>query len=316
MSKKQFVEDVVNGLTAKAKYLPSKYFYDKKGDKLFQEIMGLSEYYVTDVEFENLYNHKELLASIFSDNNSSFNLIELGAGDGLKTKILIRHFIEADITFKYLPVDISASILNELKHDLKHSLPGLEVIPYQGDYFKAIARLHKKEEGRKIMLFLGSSVGNFPGDASIKFFQGLRSFMGNNDLLLVGFDLMKDPHTILNAYNDKDGITARFNLNLLERINRELGADFILDNFYHYPIYHPHSGQALSFLISKIAQNVYIRDVGLTVKFKMGEAVFMEVSQKYNENLIEQLADQSGFKVIENLYDSKKYFVNSLWSTK
>jgi len=316
MSKKEFVEDVVRGLTARPKYLPSKYFYDKKGDQLFQEIMGLSEYYVTDVEFESLYNHKELLTNIFSDNNSSFNLIELGAGDGLKTKILLRHFVEVGSAFKYLPVDISVNILMKLKHDLKSSLPELEVVPYAGDYFKALNKLNKKENGRKILLFLGSSIGNFPGESSKGFFKGLSGFLQKDDLLLVGFDLRKDPLTILNAYNDRDGITARFNLNLLERINRELGADFVPDNFYHYPIYHPHTGEALSFLVNKIAQNIYIRDAGISIKFKMGEAVNMEVSQKYTERQIEQLAVGSGFKVVENFYDSKKYFVNSLWTLK
>lgn len=308
-----FAQDVHKGLSSEPKYLDSKYFYDSQGDKLFQEIMGLSEYYLTDCEFEILHNYREELLKAFSNGSNPFLLVELGAGDGLKTKLLLRHFNGLEAPFAYLPVDISKNVLNVLRHEISKNLPDLQVRTYQGDYFDAIDQLNRKEKGRKVLMFLGSSIGNFNQYDALAFLKQLSKRMNPDDQLLIGFDLKKDPHIILRAYNDDSGITAKFNLNLLNRINKELDGKFVLENFYHYPIYNPLTGETRSFLISKIAQRVHIGYLDEVFEFKMGEPISMEISQKYDRTMIYDLAENTGFTVERNFFDNKKFFVDSLW---
>ncbi len=309
----EFARDVKKGLSSEPKYLESKYFYDTEGDKLFQEIMGLSEYYLTDCEFEILHQNRDKLLKAFSDAGNPFSLVELGAGDGLKTKLLLRHFHGHSADFTYLPIDISPNVLNVLSYELSRDLPGVQVQPYPGDYFDGLDELNRKDGGRKVILFLGSSIGNFQPDDSLNFLKGLYQRMNRGDQLMIGFDLKKDPHIILRAYNDDSGITARFNLNLLNRINKELDADFNLDNFYHYPIYNPLNGETRSFLISKLAQTVRIGYLDQTFHFHMGEPVSMEISQKFDLTMVDELAGRSGFAVEANFFDSRRFFLDSLW---
>jgi len=311
-----FGQDVRKGLSSKPKYLMSKYFYDEKGDELFQKIMGLGEYYLTDCEFEILDKYKNRFLQLFQNSNSPFLLTELGAGDGLKTKILLRHFHEERADFTYLPIDISPHVLNILTSELENELPGLQVKNYPGEYFHALDRISEIEAGRKVLLFLGSTIGNFQYKDAVGFLLELNKRMKSADQLIIGFDLKKDPRVILKAYDDSSGVTAAFNLNLLQRINNELGGDFVLDNFYHYPVYDPISGEAQSYLISKISQEVHIENLNETFEFNMGEPIFMEVSQKYDQTMIEDLALKSGFDVRENIYDSNRYFVDSVWEKK
>jgi len=308
-----FAEDIKKGLNAKPKYLDSKYFYDEKGDRLFQKIMELDEYYLTDCELEILKNHCENYRRIFQNAKSHFSLIELGAGDGLKTKVLLEHLAENQANFSYLPIDISNNVLNILEAKINKEIPKLKVNPYIGDYFNALDILNKQEAGRKVLLFLGSTIGNFKYKDALKFLKELNQRMNRDDLLLIGFDLKKDPTIILKAYNDKKGITKAFNLNLLERINNELDGNFNLTDFYHYPTYNPGNGEAESYLISKKEQKVTIRSLNQSFHFEEGEPIFMEVSKKYDIETINKLAEGTGFDVIENFFDQKKYFTNSLW---
>lgn len=308
-----FAQDVHQGLSSDPKYLDSKYFYDSEGDKLFQEIMGLSEYYLTDCEFEILHNYRDPLLEAFSSEDDPFLLVELGAGNALKTKLLLGHFHHVQAPFAYLPIDISENVLNVLRHELSRDLPGMEVRAYPGDYFDALDQLNQKEEGRKVLMFLGSSIGNFNQHDAQTFLKELNNRMNPEDQLLIGFDLKKDPHIILRAYNDDSGITARFNLNLLNRINKELDGEFVLENFYHYPIYNPLTGETRSFLISKIAQSVRIGYLDEVYEFRMGEPISMEISQKYDRRMIREMAEKAGFTVEKNFFDNKKYFVDSLW---
>jgi len=308
-----FAQDVHRGLSSNPKCLDSKYFYDSEGDKLFQQIMGLSEYYLTDCEFEILHNYRDPLLNDFLNQDKSFHLVELGAGDGLKTKLLLRHFHRAKAHFAYLPIDISGNVLNMLRHEISRDLPGLEVRSYQGDYFDALDQLNQREAGRKVLIFLGSSIGNFNQYDALTFLRELNQKMNVDDQLLIGFDLKKDPHIILRAYNDDSGITARFNLNLLHRINKELDGEFVLENFYHYPIYNPLTGETRSFLISKVAQNVRVGYLNEVFEFQMGEPISMEISQKYDRAMIYDLAEKAGFSVENNFFDNRKYFVDSLW---
>ena len=166
----------------------------------------------------------------------------------------------------------------------------------------------------KVILFLGSNIGNFTHEKSVKFLRQLHDVLNKGDKLLIGFDLKKDPETILKAYNDPHGLTAAFNLNLLARINRELEADFKLDDFYHKETYDPNTGTAKSFLVSKKDQTVTFHKTGESFSFSQGESIFMEMSQKYDEEMILQLANESGFSMVKNYYDSRRWFVNSLWA--
>ena len=308
-----FAADVREGLLSMPKKLPSKYFYDQNGDKLFQAIMGLEEYYLTRSEFEILRDQKEAIVSYFLGNTREFDLIELGAGDGTKTKILLTHLEEIKANFKYVPVDISPNVLDILEKDLSLKLPSLKVMPYQGDYFDALSHLQEVDQVKKVVLFLGSNIGNFPNGTASAFLKNVSANLVPGDMLFIGFDLMKDPNIILSAYNDSEGVTRDFNLNLLQRINDELGGNFDLSKFKHFPTYDPINGETKSHLISKVTQEVYIEAIGESFTFDAWEAVHTEVSQKYSLKDIHRFAKESGFRVAQNFTDSKGYYVDSLW---
>ncbi|MFW6095192.1 MAG: L-histidine N(alpha)-methyltransferase, partial [Bacteroidota bacterium] len=293
LSKIQFAKDVAKGLASHPKYLLSKYFYDERGDKLFQQIMNLEEYYLTDCEEEIINNYKGELSDIFQDSGKPFQLIELGAGDAFKTQILLRYLNKENINFTYIPIDISQHVLTVLESSLSVNFPELDVRPLQGEYFHALEKLNSLEQKRKVMLFLGSTIGNFSYDEALSFLKKLNRRMHKNELVFIGFDLKKDPRVILNAYNDSYGITAEFNINLLRRINNELGGDFILENFYHYPVYEPSKGEAKSYLVSKQKQTVYIKNLNQSFRFEKGEPVYMEISKKYTLQEIDKLARNS-----------------------
>ncbi len=308
-----FAADVLAGLSAAPKFLSSKYFYDDEGSRLFQEIMKLPEYYLTRAEFEIFETQAAEIFDAFANGDSKFDVIELGAGDGTKTAVLIEHFLAQAVDFNYSPIDISQEALDVLSTKFRRKFPELSMNPKTGDYFDILETLKTESNRRKILLFLGSNIGNFSRVQNLKFLRHLRDAMNDDDLLFIGFDLQKDPHVILNAYDDPQGITAEFNLNLLKRINRELGANFDLEKFLHYAIYRPTEYAARSFLISREEQTVYVEALGQSFEFKAWEPIFMEISQKYDLEMIENLARESGFEVKQNFFDSRKYFVDSLW---
>ena len=309
----QFAQDVLAGLSAVPKALSSKYFYDDEGSRLFQEIMKLPEYYLTGCEEEIFVRQADAIFRSFANGDPAFDLIELGAGDGTKTAILIEHFLSQHADIAYSPIDISQEALDALSDKFTAKFPTLRVNARNGDYFKILRSLSDGSDRRKVLLFLGSNIGNFSRDQSVAFFRGLRDAMGPQDLLFIGFDLQKDPHVIAAAYDDSQGVTAAFNLNLLKRINRELGGDFDLVKFTHYGNYRPIEGSARSFLVSREQQTVTIGALGRTFDFEPWEAVFMEISQKYNMRMIESLARESGFEIKQNFYDSREYYCDSLW---
>ena len=308
----QFARDVDEGLSSDPKQLSSRYFYDAKGDKIFQDIMRMPEYYLTECEFEIFNNQKEqILKSI--EPGQKFNLVELGAGDGYKTKILLEFLINQDVDFEYFPVDISGDVLVELKSDLLNKWPQLKVSTLNYEYFTALKKLNELDQSPKVVLFLGSNIGNFSPSQADLFFKELNDIMQENDQLLCGIDLKKDPNVILAAYNDPAGITRSFNMNLLDRMNRELGANFDLNQFDHFPTYDPFTGEARSYILSKIAQQVDIEVTGKSYTFDKAEAIHMEISRKYTLHQIEQLARVTGFKVKKHFTDSRDYFVDTLW---
>lgn len=308
-----FAKDVFEGLSSTPKFLSSRYFYDEIGDNLFQQIMKMPEYYLTRSEFEIFQNQKDKILSVFSNDGRPFQLVEFGAGDGTKTKVLLEHFLEKKAEFTYLPIDISENVLSQLTKDLENKLPELSVEPQQGEYFEALGSLTNGGKTRKVMLFLGSNIGNFRPAEAQKFLKKMASNLHAGDLLLIGLDLKKKPSLILDAYNDQGGITKAFNLNLLNRINNELGGNFETSNFEHFPTYNPQTGEMKSFLVSNKKQEVTIEALEKTFVFDAWEAVYMEVSQKYSLQEINVMAVDAGFKPIENLFDSNHYYVDCIW---
>jgi len=308
-----FAEDILRGLSAAPKFLSSKYFYDDEGSRLFQEIMKLPEYYLTQAEFEIFSTQTREIFEAFTTANETFDLIELGAGDGSKTSLLVDYFLKQGADFTYVPIDISAEALSFLTEKFQTQFPELSMQTEQGDYFQTLETFQSKSDKRKIILFLGSNIGNFGKEQAQNFFRQLRAVMNDTDLLFIGFDLQKDPRVILRAYDDAQNVTAEFNLNLLTRINRELGANFNLENFSHYAGYHPIEGAARSFLISRKAQTVFVESLNKTFDFAQWEPIFMEISQKYSLAMIGELAQTSGFEVSQYFFDSQKFYTNSLW---
>ncbi|MCK9451863.1 MAG: L-histidine N(alpha)-methyltransferase [Bacteroidales bacterium] len=307
-----FAEDVLYGLKLTPKQLLSKYFYDSLGSELFAKIMRMPEYYLTDCELEIFEQSAAEITTAFNTGKAGFELIELGAGDGLKTKVLLEYLVNQNTDFKYVPIDISEKAVKGLQQDLKRKMPGLQLDGRVGDYFELLAGINNSK--RKIVLFLGSNIGNFSEHMAIEFLRKLQGVLQPRDQLLIGFDLKKDANTVLLAYNDPHGYTAAFNLNLLSRINRELDADFQLDNFYHKETYDPKSGLAKSFLISKKAQEINLRKLNERIVFDKEESIFMERSQKYDLSMIETLAQKTGFKQQKYFFDQRKWFVNALWA--
>ncbi|MDT0685116.1 L-histidine N(alpha)-methyltransferase [Autumnicola psychrophila] len=307
--KSAFEEDTYKGLNSYPKYLLSKYIYDEKGDKLFQKIMDMSEYYLTECETEIFKENTSAIADSFNG-PEGFDLIELGAGDGKKTKILLRHLASKKYDFTYQPVDISQNVLDELKASLLKELPEVEVKTQQGTYFKTLERLSDYNARKKVILVLGSNIGNLLHKDAIDFLKNIKSSMNTEDMLFMGFDQKKSPQKILDAYNDPAGITEAFNKNLLNRINQELDADFDLDSFLHWETYDPETGTAKSFLVSKIQQEVNIKKLDFTVHFKAWETIHTEISQKYDDEVVEWLADESGLRIEDSFTDSKQFYKN------
>ncbi|HXG82998.1 MAG TPA: L-histidine N(alpha)-methyltransferase [Pyrinomonadaceae bacterium] len=310
-----FAADVSKGLSAEPKFLSSKYFYDDEGSRLFRQIMDLPEYYLTRAEFEIFQTQAAEIFAAFTEKSKSFDLIELGAGDGTKTAVLIDYFLRQNADFTYSPIDISQEAVDALTEKFKVDFPALSMNARTGDYFRILETLQTASEKPKIILFLGSNIGNFSREQSIAFFKKLRGVMNANDSLFVGFDLHKDPRVIVNAYDDASGVTAAFNLNLLRRINRELGANFNLENFSHYALYRPNERAARSFLISRANQTVRIKALEQSFEFGAWEPIFMEISQKFSLEMINDLAQSSGFQTAKNFFDRNDYFVDSLWKT-
>jgi L-histidine N-alpha-methyltransferase len=203
-----FAEDVLRGLSSTPKSLSSKYFYDDEGSRLFQEIMKLPEYYLTGCEHEIFSTQADAIYRAFANGDRAFNLIELGAGDGTKTAVLVDYFLGQKAEISYSPIDISQEALDALSAKFTAEFPSLDIDPMNGDYFQILESLKSGNGRRKVLLFLGSNIGNFSRDQALEFFRHLRDVMSADDLLFVGFDLQKDPHVIVQAYDDAAGVTA------------------------------------------------------------------------------------------------------------
>ena len=308
-----FAKEIIEGLSAKPRYLPTKYFYNKEGDRLFKEITKLDEYYLTRAEEEILERHSFKFLEYFSNGGDRFNLIELGPGDGMKTHLILKDFLNNGTNFEYFPVDISDNVLDLLEANLGEKLPELKIKSLNLDYFEALKELHRISNHRNVVFFLGSNIGNFRREQAVEFLKALNSHLIDGDLLLIGMDLKKDPNIIRRAYDDSKGVTRAFNMNYLQRINEELDADFDLQCFEHSPEYDEESGAAESFISVLRANEVRIGKHNKSFSFDAGEKIFMEISQKFDEEKIEDLAAKTGFEVVKYFYDSRNYFTDVIW---
>lgn len=308
----QFLQDVIEGLTAKPKRLDSKYFYDANGDKLFQQIMQCPEYYPTRCEMEILQQQRSAIVHTISTLLPSYDVVELGAGDATKSIHLLQEMVQADSRFTYYPVDISGNIISELEHRLPLEVPGLQVKGLHGEYMRMLHQASELSEKNKLVLFMGANIGNFDARQALNFCRQLKRQLHKGDLLMIGFDLKKHPAVVLDAYNDSQGITRAFNLNLLHRINRELDADFKLRLFDHYASYDPATGACKSYLVSLANQKVRIGSAA-AIEFERDECIYMEVSQKYTPAEIQQLAFAAGFTPVADFRDTKNWFADCLW---
>lgn len=282
------------------------------------EIMNLPEYYPTRAELKIFSEQKDAICEAFTERGLQsaplpIDLIELGAGDGTKTAVLIEHLLAIGVDFTYQPIDISREANDALESKFKRKFPDLRIDPHTGDYFKVLGSLKNGKGRRKVILFLGSNIGNFLRDNAVAFFRSLRNVMNENDRLFIGFDMQKDPRTIVAAYDDKQGITAAFNLNLLTRINRELGGNFDISKFSHYAQYRPLECAARSFLISRERQTVTIKALNRSFDFEQWEAIFMEISQKYTHAMIDELCGDGGFEIEREFYNEEDFYIDSLW---
>jgi len=284
--------------------------------------MGLQEYYLTRSEYEIFESCKENLYKQFSKNTKTFNLIELGAGDGLKTQVLLSYFVNQALPFTYLPIDISAEALHQLKERFNKTIPSLNFEAIEGEYFEVLSKLKdktnsfKEENTRNIVLFLGSNIGNFGNEQSLNFLKQLAQNLNQDDYLLLGFDLKKHPKIIQLAYDDASGVTKAFNLNLLKRINKELEANFNIEKFDFYCTYIPETGEVRSYLVSNAKQEITLKKLNKTIRFEWGETIHTEISKKYSAIQMKEIAAQAGFEFIESYTDCKGYFMDMLLKVK
>jgi dimethylhistidine N-methyltransferase len=318
LEKKQFLKDFQNdvliGLSNSNKSLPCKYIYDENGSRLFKKITKLPEYYLTRSELQIFSENGDFFGRLLK--NLVCNIVEFGVGDGLKTRILLKHLTKNKITFRYYPVDISSSAMAELIRALKVDFKDLESNGLVSDYSCDLACLSNMKTGTNVVLFLGSNIGNMDFEQSIVFLRKIRTSLNTGDYLLIGFDLKKGAAILQRAYNDSEGISEKFNKNLLNRINKELGGNFDLNLFNYLSVYDVKEGAIVSKLISNKQQNVKIVSLNKVFSFAKGEAIHTESSYKYDLSDIQYLANKSGFSIIENLFDEKHFFANSVWQLK
>ena len=303
-----FAQDVAEGLTSTPKTLPPKYFYDGLGSRLFEAICRLPEYYLTRSEAEILTtNSDEIAASV----EGPVRLIEFGSGNSEKTRCLIEAFLRRQKQLHYVPVDISWSSLERSSRELLRDYPGLTVTAYAMEYYAALARLSEGEarpSARNVALFLGSNIGNFDEEESRAFLRGVRTMLDDGGALLLGADLKKSTGVLLPAYDDALGVTAAFNLNILGRINRELGGEFNLKTFEHKAAYNDRLSRIEMRLMSRIRQVVPIRALSVDIAFEEGETIHTENSYKFDLDQLAGIAKNSGFSLTRSWFDESNWF--------
>jgi dimethylhistidine N-methyltransferase len=297
----EFLQEVIAGLEQQPKTLPTKYLYDERGSRLFDQICQLQEYYVTRTELEIMRRYGAEMADCLGDN---LVLVELGSGSSTKTRILLDHLRDP---VAYLPVDISRAHLHYSAASIARSYPNLNVLPVCADFTTQFEiPIVEPTTARKAVYLPGSTIGNFPHKFAQQLILRIAEICGAGGGLLIGIDLQKDEQMIVDAYNDADGVTAQFNLNLLRRINRELGADFDLDNFAHEAPYRREHDRIEMLLVSQCDQVVTLGDEA--VELAAGESIRTEFSHKYTVSKFARLASGAGFALERCWTDDQRHF--------
>jgi len=298
---------VSEGLLSQPKQLPPWLFYDAAGSQLFNQITELPEYYLTRTERAILSDHSEEIIGLAADGDA-LRIVELGAGSADKTRLLLSAAVDRQDTVVYEPVDVSSSALEEAQERIEREIPGVVVAPRVEDYCRRLELDPPGPGERRLVLYIGSSIGNFEPEEARRLLRNVRAALAPADALLLGVDLAKDKATLLAAYNDGAGVTADFNLNLLARLNRELGADFDLASFAHRATWNAAQSRIEIHLVSRKRQRVKIPALELAIDFVFGETIHTENSYKYQPGQAEVMLTGAGFTPVETWMDEQKRF--------
>ena len=309
---KTFAEELSSSLNSDLKFINPKFFYDKKGSDLFEKICTLPEYYPTRTEITILKQLQDELASYLDGN---FRLVELGSGTSVKTRLILDILSKLQDNMEYFPIDIS-EILTESSEQLLKDYDNLHITGIIDTYEGGLEFLKNFDDKKNLIIFLGSSFGNFSPNAGYKFLQKINSMMKSDDLFLIGLDLVKDKLILESAYNDSQGVTAEFNLNILSRINDELDADFHLKDFSHRAIYNVKEQRIEMYLKSLVNQSVMISKSDLVLNLKKDELILTEHSHKYRLSQINELLEHAGFEIKHTWLDDNKHFSLTLASKR
>ena len=305
----RFLRDVIAGLGREPKAIPSRWLYDARGSEIFQEIMSLGAYYPTRVEHEILERHAAEITARLA--GGPCTVVDLGAGDGTKTRLLLAPILERSPRAVYAPIDISSAALENVSARMASAFPRLRVSPIEAEYFDGLRALVRRDAGGLLVLFLGSNIGNLERAEAIDFLRLLRRSLRCGDHVLVGFDLLKDVSVLQAAYDDHGGVTAAFNLNLLARINRELDGDFEVRHFEHVATF-DHARPAMESWLRSRRRHL-VRVAGRRFRLEAGECVHTEISCKYREEDITAFAAAAGFEEVGRYLDRRRWFADALW---
>lgn len=308
-----FELDILEGLSSQPKYIPSKYLYDARGSKLHEQIASLEDYYPTSCELEILQKRKKDIREIASD--KPFRLIEFGVGNPQKTQVLIQHFLEHGLEFEYYLADSCPEMIQLTVKALeeKYRPNSVHIVGVVADYSQVLKWLNTQSSMKNILVFLGSSLGNFNLHQLQHFLREVWMSLTNEDSVLIGFDLKKDFSILKKTYNDNDGSIQEFYLNILDRLNRELSGNFDRNKFIHHAFYNPAEGRIENWLISTQQQTVALDKLQKSFSLEPGEGIHIENCYKYSLRSIEELAESLGFGIDKELIDSKGYFVDAIW---
>ena len=307
---KTFADEISNSLRSNQKSINPKFFYDEKGSHLFEKICTLPEYYLTNAEISIL---NQLDDKISPHLDGDFRLVELGSGSSTKTRILIQILERLQTYVEYIPIDISR-ILKTSSRILQSDFKRLHITGIIDEYESGLKFLKYYDTKKNLIIFLGSSFGNFDLEDGSKFLSKINSAMKKDDLFLIGLDLVKDKKILEYAYNDSEGVTAQFNLNILSRINSELGGNFDLQKFRHHAVYNEDQNKIEMYLHSIDRQTINIPQADLILNLEKDELIHTENSQKFTISNIKQMSEKAGFEIKDMWYDEKQYFAMILLS--
>ena len=301
---KDDIKDVIEGLQQSQKSLPPRYFYDEKGSQLFEAICELPEYYPTRTEAGIL----EQYAAQIVDRTQATELVELGSGSSTKTRYLFDAYQKRSVDLNYVPVDVSGSMLTATADSLLVDYPQLTIQGKVATYAQALKQLAPSNGGQKMIAFLGSSIGNFNSVECDRFIDRVRSALNSCDYFLLGIDLQKPVEILEAAYNDSQGVTAAFNLNMLQHLNRRFEGNFCADKFKHQAIYNRVENQIEMYLISQQEQTIELKSLNLTIQLNKGEKIQTEISRKFDLDRMARYLGDRQLNLIQTYTDDRQWF--------